>query len=197
LKKLSEVIVEGPFGLQVIPGGSGLSDLADLPVQQRENLLRSLLVLDGAIDMLLIDTSAGVDRRVVQFARAAGEVIIVTTCEPTAITDAYALIKVLNNYGTPVTIKLVINMVRRQNEGEMAGRKLVNVTQQFLGKQLEVIGLLPYDEMVPRSVRAQRPLLIEYSRSPAAGAIQQVSRHLWAGERVKGQPKLQSGSGIG
>ncbi len=180
-KKLSEIIVEGPFGLKVIPGASGLPDLADLPSHDREYLLRNLMVLDGAFDLLLIDTGAGVDSKVVQFIRAAGEVLIVTNPEPTAITDAYALIKVLNGYPS-VSIKVIINSVRSRGEGDAAGRKLVAVAEQFLGKQIEILGVLPYDDMVPRAVRTQTPFIQTYPRSPAAVAINNLSEQLWTGK---------------
>ena len=180
-KSLAEIIVKGPFGLQVIPGASGLPDLADLPEAQRETLLRALMVLDGAVDLLLIDTSAGIGRHVVQFILAAGEVVIVTTPEATAIADAYALIKVLANYQWSVSTKLVINNVRQRGEGEATARKLAAVAQQFLGRQLEMIGALPYDKSVIEAVRRQSPLQQNYPRSPAAIAINRLGERLWAG----------------
>lgn len=183
-KKLSEVIVEAPFGLQVIPGGSGLPDMADMPARDREILLHNLLLLDGAIDLLLIDTGAGVDRRVVQFVQAAGEVIIVTTPEPTAITDAYALIKVLSNSRSPIDIKLVVNAVRRRGEGETTARKLASVAQQFLGKQIEFLGILPYDDTVSRAIQQQTPLVQSFPRSPVAMGLNRISEQLWAGAEV-------------
>jgi flagellar biosynthesis protein FlhG len=192
-KKLSEIIVEGPHGLQVIPGASGLPELADLPERERESLLHSLLVLDGAVDVLLIDTGAGVDNKVVQFIRAAGEVLVVTTPEPTAITDAYALVKILNSYQMPISIKLIINSVRTREEGESAGQKLVAVTHQFLGRDIEILGILPYDDMVQRAVRSQSPLLQSFPRSPAAVAIVRLSEKLWLGKDTEGRA---NGGGI-
>lgn len=180
-KKLSEVIVEAPFGLQLIPGGSGLPDMADMPVRDRETLLHNLLLLDGAVDLLLIDTGAGVDRRVVQFVQAAGEVVIVTTPEPTAITDAYALIKVLSNSRSSINIKLVVNAVRRRGEGEATARKLATVAHQFLGKQIDLLGILPYDETVGRAVQQQTPLVQSFPRSPVAVGLNRISEQLWGG----------------
>jgi flagellar biosynthesis protein FlhG len=192
-KKLSEVIVEAPFGLQVIPGGSGLPDMADMPARDREILLHNLLVLDGAIDLLLIDTGAGVDRRVVQFVQAAGEVVIVTTPEPTSITDAYALIKVLSNSRSPIDIKLVVNAVRRRGEGEATARKLATVAHQFLGKQIDLLGILPYDDTVSRAIQQQTPLVQSFPRSPVAMGLNRISEQLWGGTAM---PTPESG-GIG
>jgi flagellar biosynthesis protein FlhG len=209
----------------VIPGASGLPDLADLPAAQRDVLLRSLLVLDGAVDLLLIDTGAGVDRSVVQFILAAGEVLIVTTPEPTAITDAYALMKVLAGYqprarvpssefgvssaeftrrsapelttlrsasqlgtrseldaprqSSELRIQLVVNNVSRRGEGEITGRRLAAVAEQFLGRRVELVGTLPYDKSVAEAVRMQTPLMLSRPRSPAARAIEALGERLW------------------
>lgn len=187
-KSLAEIVVEGPFGLQVIPGASGLPDLADLPEAQREALLRSLLVLDGAVDLVLIDTGAGVDRSVVQFILAAGELLLVTTPEPTAITDAYALLKVLANYSWPVAARLVVNNVRQRGEGDLTGRKLSGVAQKFLGRQVDLIGVLPQDPSVPEAIRKQSPLLQCRPQSPAALAIDGLAERLWTGRPPAGSP---------
>jgi flagellar biosynthesis protein FlhG len=191
-KSLAEIIVEGPFGLLVIPGASGLPDLADLPEAQREVLLRALLVLEGHIDLLLIDTSAGVGHNVVQFILAAGELLLVTNPEPTALTDAYALLKVLAGYQWPILTKLVVNNTRNDTEGAAAGRKLAVVTEQFLGRQIEMIGALPYDKNVVEAVKRQSPLLQCYPHSPAAVAINRLGERLWVG-----QTEVNSITGIG
>lgn len=181
-KSLSEIIVEGPFGLLVIPGASGLPDLADLPEAQREVLLRALLILEGHLDLLLIDTCAGVGRGVVQFILAAGELLLVTNPEPTALTDAYALLKVLAGYQSPVLTKLVINNARNSAEGEATGCKLATVSEQFLGRRVEMIGSLPHDQSVVEAIKRQSPLLKSFPRSPAALAINRLSERLWAGQ---------------
>lgn len=178
-KTLSEIIVEGPFGLQVIPGASGLPDLADLPQAQLEMLVRALLVLEGNVDLLLIDTSAGVGHGVVQFILAAGEMLLVTNPEPTAITDAYALMKVLAGYQMPVSTKLVVNNVHQRSEGEFTGHKLATVAEQFLGRQVEMLGALPHDRSVVEAVKLQAPLLQSYPYSPAAIAINRLGERLW------------------
>jgi flagellar biosynthesis protein FlhG len=182
-KTLMEILVEGPNGLLVIPGASGLPDLADLPEAQREVLLRTLLTLDGMVDLLLIDTSAGVGRSVVQFILAAGELLLVTTPEPTAITDAYALIKVLAGYDIPISINLVVNGEQRRGEGTVTGHKLTAVIEHFLGRHVELIGVIPYDKSVSEAVRGQSPLLLSYPNAPAANAINDLSNKLWGGDK--------------
>lgn len=178
-RTLAEIMVKGPFGLQVIPGASGLPDLADLPQAQLEVLLRALLVLDGTVDLLLIDTSAGVGREVVQFILAAGEMLLVTNPEPTAIADAYALMKVIAGYQMPVLTKLVINNVREPQEGEITGQRLAAVIEKFLGRQVELIGTVPHDRSVVEAVKTQLPFLQSYPYSPAAQAINRLGERLW------------------
>lgn len=176
---LTDIVLTGPHGLRIIPGASGLPDLADLPLTQRQALLEALLSLDGSIDLLLIDSSAGVGQSVLQFILAAGEVLVVTTPEPSAITDAYALIKMICNYNLPVSIKLVVNDVRRRGEGEITGRKLVTVAEQFLGRSIESLGEIPHDRKLLEAVKTQRPLMQHAPHSNAAQAITALSRRLW------------------
>jgi flagellar biosynthesis protein FlhG len=159
-----------------------LPDLADLPQAQLEILLRALLVLDGTIDLLLIDTSAGVGREVVQFILAAGEMLLVTNPEPTAIADAYALMKVVSGYQLPVSTKLVVNNVREQHEGEVTGHRLAAVAEQFLGRRIEMMGIVPHDKSVIEAVKMQLPLLQSHPYSPVATAINRLGERLWSGQ---------------
>lgn len=191
-KTLAEIIVEGPHGLQIIPGASGLPDLVDLPDAQRDALLRALLVLNGRVDVMLIDTGAGVGRNVVQFVLAAGEVLLITTPEPTAIVDAYALMKVLAGYQLPIAINLVINCVRNRSEGDSTVRKLAAVAEQFLGRRVHALGALPYDASVLEAVRAQVPFVQGRPRAPISQAVQHI------GEQLCAIPsETQDGSAIG
>jgi flagellar biosynthesis protein FlhG len=178
-RTLSEIVVPGPFGLRVVPGASGLPDLVDLPDAQRQALLRSLLTLDGAVDLLLIDTQAGVGQNVIQFILAARELLLVTTPEPTAMTDAYALLKILSNYNTPIATRLVVNCVRNRGEGEATARRLASAAQQFLGTEIRLAGQLPFDASMMEAVRAQSPLVQSHPRSPAAQAIERLAETLW------------------
>lgn len=179
-RSLSEILVEGPHGLKIIPGASGLPDLADLPDAQRDVLLRSMTALDGTVDLLLIDTGAGVGRNVVQFILAAGEVLLVTTPEPTSATDAYALMKVLAGYKLPVSIKLVVNNAVNHKEGEAVANRLSTVAEQFLGRSIEVVGILPHDKNIPGAVRQQTPLVLLNPISSMIGALNTLAETLWS-----------------
>jgi flagellar biosynthesis protein FlhG len=180
-KSLDEIIIEAPFGLQVIPGASGLAEMVDLPEMQREALLRALLALDGKVDLLVIDTSPGVGRDVIRFILAAGEMLLITAPEPTAITDAYALIKVLSGYHIPVNTHLVVNNVRHFEEGEVTARQLTMVAKQFLNWEMDTAGMLPFDKSVIEAVRRQIPLAQRYPRCPVSLAIDAVGERLWNG----------------
>jgi flagellar biosynthesis protein FlhG len=192
-RSLGEVMVPAPGGIWVVPGASGLEALADLSEEQRQYLISSLAELDGRVDVLLIDTAAGVSREVSAFLEAAPEVIVVTTPEPTAITDAYALVKVASSSrpdrrrdgeGGP-TFRLVVNQANDVGEAVGVARKLQTVARQFLNVELESLGYVPTDRSVPRSTRGQVPLLVAYPSSPAALRVVDLARRLTA---TAGQP---------
>ncbi|HFB52702.1 MAG TPA: MinD/ParA family protein [Anaerolineae bacterium] len=184
-RSLAEILVETPSGLKIIPGASGLPDLADLPDAQRDVLLRALMGLDGTVDLLLIDTGAGVGRNVVQFILSAGEMLLVTTPEPTAVTDAYALVKVLAGYHLPISIKLVVNNAQPQSEGEAVAQRLATVAEQFLGRAIEPVGVLPRDKNVPQAVRHQTPLVEFSPYSPMAVALNRLAERLWSDVEIQ------------
>jgi flagellar biosynthesis protein FlhG len=193
-RSLGEVMVPAPGGIWVVPGASGLEELADMSDEQRQCLIASLAELDGRADVLLIDTAAGVSREVSAFLEAAPEVIVVTTPEPTAITDAYALIKVAAStrsagseqprQGAP-RFRLVVNQANDVGEAIGVARKLQTVARQFLDIELESLGHVPTDRSVPRSTRGQVPLLVAYPSSPAALRVVDLARRLTA---TTGQP---------
>src|SRR5262249_9221190 len=153
---LADVMVPAPGGIWVVPGASGLEELADLSEEQRQHLIGALGELDGRIDVLLIDTAAGVSREVSAFLEAAPEVIVVTTPEPTAITDAYALIKVAwaarrRGSADRPRFRLVVNQANDAGEAVEVARKLEVVARQFLSVELESLGHVPADRSVARA----------------------------------------------
>jgi flagellar biosynthesis protein FlhG len=182
-RSLGEVMVSAPGGIWVVPGASGLEALADMSDEQRQYLISCLAELDGRVDVLLIDTAAGVSREVSAFLEAAPEVIVVTTPEPTAITDAYALIKVASSEerrerdGGPL-FRLIVNQANDVGEAVGVARKLQAVARQFLNVELDSLGHVPADRSVPRSTRGQVPLLVAYPSSPAALRVVDLARRL-------------------
>ncbi|SMB94086.1 flagellar biosynthesis protein FlhG [Thermanaeromonas toyohensis ToBE] len=186
-KQLKDIIVEGPEGILLIPGGSGVRELADLTIQQQEILLESLREITAGMDFLLVDTSAGISRQVLSFVAAAGEGIVVTTPEPTALTDAYGLIKGLSRL--KVKLHLVVNRATTLRDGREAAERLQAVAERFLSLKLSFLGVIPEDKAVGLAVREQKPLLIYHPTSAAARAIDEVA------DRLLGLPVTGRGGG--
>ena len=191
-KSIREVVVEGDYGIQVISGGSGLADLANLSDAQRDTLIGSLADLESMADVLLVDTGAGIGANVLQFILAAQELIIVTTPEPTAITDAYSLIKVVSRLSSDVALKLLANQVRTAQEAEEITNKIVSVARRFLHLEVGSYGSLPYDSHLIKSVRRQMPVLTAYPNSPAAFAFYGLAARIWNED----PPEMQNKPGI-
>ncbi|MBN1843481.1 MAG: MinD/ParA family protein [Deltaproteobacteria bacterium] len=165
-KSLGEIIVEGPEGIQIIPAGSGVQDLVHLTQGQKLNLLNEFDALEENFDIFLIDTGAGISSNVIYFSIAADERIVVVTSEPTSITDAYALIKVMYTKHGTKTFKLLVNMVDREEEAKSVFENLSNAVVRFLnGISLEYIGFIPRDGNVEKAVRQQNTVIRSYPES--------------------------------
>ncbi|HYG58264.1 MAG TPA: MinD/ParA family protein [Symbiobacteriaceae bacterium] len=173
-----DVIYEGPGGLKLIAGGSGLPDLADLPEAELNRFIASMRKLENKTDVLLLDTGAGLGRSVRNLVLAADVVLVVTTPEPTAITDAYALIKSVVQRNPAADIKLVVNQVESRAEAEEAAARLSTAMLRFLGASLEYLGAIPFDREVPRSVRQQKPFFLAAPNSAASLAVRAVAGRL-------------------
>lgn len=170
-RRLSEIIVEGPKGLRIIPGGSGIKELAALQPWQFEALMADVHSLEGTADILLIDTGAGVSSNVLNFLVAADEVIIVTTSEPTALTDAYGLIKIVSRENPGAVMKLIVNRVESEAEGALVAHKLKIVTKKFLDVELETYGHIIDDPAVSEAVKKQQPFILAFPYSPATQCV--------------------------
>jgi len=179
-KRLEEIMISGPWGLRIIPGASGLADIANLPIAAQDRLLQQVALLNDQPDVLLLDTGAGINMNVLRFLHAAQEVIVVATPEPTSITDAYALVKVLGRSAQAPRLSLVVNWARDQNEAEITARKLAEVIRRFLDVEINLLGSLPHDPHLSHAVRQQKPLLLAYPRSPYAVHLRRLGQALGA-----------------
>ncbi len=177
-KTLKEVLYPGPGGIHIIGGGSGLTELANLDETRRAHFIQSLSELDTLADVVLLDTGAGLSHNVLGFLCAVDEVIVVTTPEPTAITDAYATIKVLSQENPHAQQRLLINMAQSETEAQAAAQRLQSIARRFLQRDLDCLGYLPHDISVSRAVRAQQPFTLFQPNSPAARAITQIAARL-------------------
>lgn len=177
-KKISDVMINGPAGLRVIASGSGVYRLANLSEKSLEQCLEELNEIEKYTDIMLIDTGAGLSKNVLKFVLAAGEVIVVTTPEPTAITDAYGVIKVIASSEQNIPIWLVVNMVRNEDEGVQVVDRLASVSKRFLGVELSTLGFIPYDPIIPKAVREQQPFIISHPRSMAGQSLNLIAKNL-------------------
>jgi len=167
-KKLEEVITEGPCGIKFISGGSGIWELINFSTQDIEIIMGQLEQLDELADIIMIDTGAGVSESVLRMVLAANEVIVITTPEPTAVTDAYALVKSVVSIKKDTSLKLVINRVESSQEARNVMDNFIKVAKRFLDVQLEPLGYIPYDDAVLKSTKRQKPFVLEYPKSHAS-----------------------------
>lgn len=162
---LTDVMIEGPAGLFIIPASSGVQEMVSLDVHKRTGLIHAFSEISDLIDVLLIDTAAGISAGVMEFLRASQEVVVVVCNEPTSVTDAYALIKVLHkNYGVDQA-RVVANMVRSAEEGRTVFSKLQRVADRFLDVNLQYEGHISHDTHVTKAVIKQRAVLDLYPES--------------------------------
>jgi flagellar biosynthesis protein FlhG len=185
-KDLKDVLFDAPGGFKLIGGASGLARMADLSDDDRERIVTALAELEDQSDIILIDTGAGISSNVLSFTRAADHVLVVTTPEPTAITDAYAVIKVLSRqYALPEEdhrrISLLVNQVRSPVEGKIVHERIARVARQFLSVPVLDAGYIMDDEQVPLGVRRRLPFMIGSPRSPASLCIAQLAMRLEQG----------------
>lgn len=181
---LVDVVAEGPLGIKFISGGSGIYDLSNLSDAQLQFFLNQISQFDAWADIILIDTGAGLNRTVLNFVMAADEVIVITTPEPTAVADAYAMIKTYASHRGNSPVSLVVNRVRELADGEGVVNKLTKVTQRFLGLSIANLGFIFEDRQVQKAVTSQVPLMIAHPDSIAARCIDRIAQTLISGEAV-------------
>ena len=173
-KNLSEVIVEGPGKIKILPASSGIQEMAELSKGQKFTLLEELDMMDDEIDFMLIDTAAGITGNVTYFNMAAKEIIVVVSSEPTSLTDAYALIKILNQGYAVRRFMLLVNMVVDSQEAMGVYTRLNNATNHFLDLPIEYIGYIPQDQHVTRAVRQQKLLAEAFPDSRASASMSEI-----------------------
>lgn len=174
-KKLSEIIVDTDYGIKLIAGASGFSKIANMTDEEREDFIKEFYTLSD-VDIIIIDTSAGVSRNVLGFVAAADEVVVVTTSEPTAITDAYGIIKIIateiDNYD--LSLKMIVNRVDSASEGRKIAERLIQIAAQFLNLKVEYLGFIYNDTAVTQAVLKQKPFFLHSPKSKAAGCLRHI-----------------------
>jgi flagellar biosynthesis protein FlhG len=173
---LEDTIIEGPSGVKIVPASSGIAAMSDLTPAQNAGVIRSFSELTQPVDTLIIDTAAGLSDSVVSFTRAAREVIVVVCDEPASITDAYAMIKVLNrDYGVD-RFHVLSNQTTGIQQGRELYMKLSRVSEKYLDVALNFLGSIPYDDYLKKAVQKQKCVIETYPRSPAAMAFRQIAK---------------------
>jgi len=186
-KELRDVMVRAPGGFHLIGGASGLARMADLTDFDRQRLVDALGELEQQCDIILIDTGAGISPNVLSFTRAADHVLVVTTPEPTAITDAYAVVKVISRDGCERRLSLLVNQTRSPGEGRVVHERIAKVARQFLGVSVLDAGSIPMDDQGSRAVRKRTPFMLGAPRCAAAGSIGQLAVRLEQGVAGKSE----------
>jgi flagellar biosynthesis protein FlhG len=190
-KTLNEIMIEGPEGLRVIPGASGIQKMSELNTIEQAAVINAFSEIDHDLDVLIVDTAAGISASVVNFARASQEIIVVVCDEPTSLTDAYAFIKLLNrDYGLS-NFHVITNMVQTVQQGHALFQKLSKVTDRYLDVALHYAGAVPFDEYLRKSVQKQTPVVAAFPRSKSSQALKTIAT------RINGWPiKSQAGGYI-
>jgi flagellar biosynthesis protein FlhG len=177
-RSLAEVLIEGPSGMKVIPGASGVKALADLTPAEHTGLIRAFSEVAADTELLIVDTAAGISDTVLSFSRASHEIVVVVCDEPASITDAYAIIKLLNRDYGHQRFRILANMVRTAQEGRELYNKMCRVTDRYLDVTLGFMGAVPYDESLRRAVKAQRPVVQAFPRSRAAQVFRNLAKKI-------------------
>jgi flagellar biosynthesis protein FlhG len=191
-KSLSDIITPGPENIGFISGGSGIQELTNLSKDQIIYLIRKLVELDQTVDIVIIDTGAGIADSVLEFVAASSEVLLVATPEPTSITDAYALLKTLNRKSEfsveDTAIRIIANRVTSEENGDDIYEKLSIVVSRFLKLKLEYLGQIPVDNTVSKAVMRQKPAICTYPNSSFSKTITS-----FAGKLCDTEPDMVSG----
>lgn len=180
-RDLLDVLVPGPAGIHVVPASSGVPRMAELGAREQVGIVQAFSALAGQIDVLVVDTAAGIHSGVTRFLSAAHEVIVVVCNEPTSITDAYALIKVMHQQHEVDHFRILTNMATNAREGGRLFAKLQGVCDRFLDVSLDDVGHIPIDDNVRRAVQKQKALLEAYPECKAAKAFRDLAQRvdLW------------------
>jgi flagellar biosynthesis protein FlhG len=175
-KTLNDIMLTTTGGLKVIPASSGIQQMSELSTMEQAGIIRAFSELDQNLDILIVDTAAGISSSVVNFARASQEIIVVICDEPTSLTDAYAYIKLLNRDFGIANFHIIANMVQSIQQGQQLFTKLTKVTDRYLDISLDYVGAIPFDESLRKAVQKQKPVVEVFPQSKATLAIKKLAQ---------------------
>lgn len=188
-KEIEEVVLTGPFGVKLLPGGSALTKVEDLTEDQRNVFLNKLTALTG-LDYIIMDTGAGVNKSVLGFIACSEDLVIVTTPEPTSLTDAYSLLKAVKHFKIKNSAKVIVNRSLDNNEANITFNKFNNAVTKFLDMKLDYLGKIGEDKKLVYAVRAQQPVVVSYPNSEVARDINNIA------SKIEGTMDKSSGIGV-
>lgn len=192
-KNIKDIITEGPMDVGFISGGSGIAGMGNLTVDQLNYIINNLAELDAFADVIIIDTGAGISDAVMEFLVASEEILLVTTPEPTSITDSYSLLKALYRHPKynpeATTVKMIANRVEREEDGKTLYNKLDLVVKKYLKMPFEYLGGIPQDDKLVKAVMQQTPVSMMYPGAKASIAYENIVNKLMNRESQVKQPK--------
>lgn len=177
-KTLGEVVITGAEGINIIPGCSGLFEMENISLLQKQNLVKELESCAQEMDYILIDTGAGISSIVLGFIAAADDVLIVITPEPTSITDGYAIIKILSKFKLHQKAYLVVNMASNMQEAEDSAQKIETVANKYLDIDIIRLGVINYDNTVKKAIKEMTPFIIKYPRSQVSKDVMLIANNV-------------------
>ena len=192
-KNIKEIITWGPMEVGFISGGSGIAGMSNLSREYLKYIVQNLVQLDALADIIIVDTGAGISDAVLEFLVASGEILLVTTPEPTSITDSYSLLKALYRhprFDENVTkVKMIANRVSRESEGQILFRKLNAVVERYLKIPMFYLGSVPEDAQLSRAVMQQVPVSLQNPGARSTAAYERIAAKLLDKEEADRQPK--------
>ena len=192
-KNITDIITWGPMEVGFISGGSGIAGMANLSRDYLNYIIKNLVQLDAIADIIIIDTGAGISDAVLEFLVASGEILLVTTPEPTSITDSYSLLKALYRHPrfreTDTKVKMLANRVEREAEGQILFNKLNAVVMRYLKIPMTYLGCVPQDMQLQKAVMQQMPVSLQNPSAKSAQAYERIALRLLDKEESERQPK--------
>ncbi|NFA60022.1 MinD/ParA family protein [Clostridium sporogenes] len=182
-KTIEQVLIKGPFGVKLLPAGTAITNLEGITEEQIERFIKNLSTLEE-LDYIIMDTGAGVNRSVLGFISCSEELIILTTPEPTAITDAYSLLKAVSHFNIKQNAKLVINKTIDDQDGKITYNKFKNAVNKFLHIDLEYLGCIQEDRKAIQAVRRQIPFVIVYPNCNASKDIISIAKNILGNSKI-------------
>lgn len=192
-KNIREIITWGPMEVGFISGGSGIAGMSNLSRDYLNYIIQNLVQLDAIADIIIVDTGAGISDAVLEFLVASGEILLVTTPEPTSITDSYSLLKALYRHPRfdeeATKVKMIANRVAKEEEGQILFNKLNAVVARYLKIPMSYLGCVPEDIQLSRSVMQQEPVSLQNPTAKSSVAFEKIACRLLGAEETGRQPK--------